>query len=229
MPRLVLLPGMDGTGDLFAPFVQAIESHALTTVVRYSSPERRTYPECLAVARQCLPENEPYILVGESFSGPIAVWLAAESPSGLRGIVLVGSFVTSPTRTLTKLAPFVRMLPTHMLLGWMRDFALLGAWATPERSAQLSRVMTKVSPAATRTRLREIGTVDASAALAGIRVRILYLRATHDRLVPRSAAELIVSYAPHTRMVELNAPHMLLQCAPIECATAILQFARECP
>jgi pimeloyl-ACP methyl ester carboxylesterase len=226
-PRLVLLPGLDGTGDLFRPFLNAVGSAAPSTVVRYSSPEVSGYAECRAVAEAQLPDSEPYILVGESFSGPIAVSIAATNPPGLRGLVLVGSFVETPRLALRWLSAFIDILPTHNGPSWLTDFLLLSRWATPELRQRIADAMAKVSQIAVRARLREIAHVNASAELSKIQAPILYLRATHDRLVPRSCADRIVSLAPRAMLLEIDAPHMLLQCAPAECAKAIRDFTRE--
>ena len=226
-PRLVLLPGLDGTGDLFCPFLNAVGSAVPSTVVRYSMPEVYDYAECRAVAGAQLPDSEPYILVGESFSGPIAVSIAAANPPGLRGLVLVGSFVETPRLALRWLSAFVDVLPTHNGPSWLTDFVLLGRWATPELRQRIANAMAKVSQVAVRARLREIAHVNVSVELSKIQAPILYLRATHDRLVPRSSADRIVKLAPRVVVVEIDAPHMLLQCAPTECAKAIQDFARE--
>ncbi len=226
-PRLVLLPGLDGTGDLFRPFLNAVDPAARSTVVRYSLPEVSGYAECRAVAEAQLPDSEPYILVGESFSGPVAVSIAATNPPGLRGLVLVGSFVETPRLALRWLSAFINVLPTHNGPSWLTDFLLLSRWATPELRQCIADAMAKVSQGAVRARLREIAHVNVSSELSKIQSPILYLRATHDRLVPRSCADRIVGLAPHAMLWEIDAPHMLLQCAPAECARAIRDFARE--
>jgi len=79
-----------------------------------------------------------------------------------------------------------------------------------------------------RTRLHEVALLDASEDLQKVTVPILYLRATHDRLVPRSSAERIARLSPRVTIVDIEAPHMLLQCAPRECAQVVSSFAREC-
>jgi pimeloyl-ACP methyl ester carboxylesterase len=227
-PRLLLLPGLDGTGDLFEPFERAMGAGTSLSVVRYSSPELARYAECQAVVREQLPRNEPYILLGESFSGPIAVALAAENPPGLVGLILVGSFVSSPRRALTWLQGFVDLLPTHNAPAWASDVVLFGRWATADLRARVKNAMSRVSPQAVRERLREIARVDASEQLARVRVPILYLQASHDRLVPSSAAEQVVRIAPQTKLVQVEGPHLLLQCAPKQCGQAIREFFSSC-
>ncbi len=53
---------------------------------------------------------------------------------------------------------------------------------------------------------------------------ILCLVAKHDRLIPRSAARAIQKHAPAARVVELDAPHCLLQCVPEAAAEQIREF-----
>ena len=65
-PTLVLLPGMDGTGDLFAPLVAALGPHMRTIIVRYPD-EPLDYASHEEIARAALPLGHPFILLGESF------------------------------------------------------------------------------------------------------------------------------------------------------------------
>jgi pimeloyl-ACP methyl ester carboxylesterase len=91
-PTLVLLPGMDGTGDLFAPLVAALGPHMRTVIVRYPD-EPLDYASDEEIARAALPIGHPFILLGESFSGPIAVSIAASAPRGSR------AYIFAPRRT----------------------------------------------------------------------------------------------------------------------------------
>jgi pimeloyl-[acyl-carrier protein] methyl ester esterase len=76
---LVLLPGMDGTGQLFAPFVVALGHEFNVKVVRYPTTEPMGYAELEALARAALPEEGPFVILGESFSGPVAVSVGVRS------------------------------------------------------------------------------------------------------------------------------------------------------
>ncbi|MGH3626194.1 MAG: hypothetical protein ACRDRL_01935, partial [Sciscionella sp.] len=70
---------MDGTGDLFAPLIDALGDNIPCSVVRYPD-ESLDYAGHEAIARAALPANGPYVILGESFSGPIAVSIAASEP-----------------------------------------------------------------------------------------------------------------------------------------------------
>ena len=184
MASFVLLPGMDGTGSLFSDFVSALSKDSNPIVVTYPPDQPLAYAELEALVSARLP-SQPYILVGESFSGPIAIALAAAAPAGLRGIVLVCSFAKTPVPgfvgTLLSRLPLWRA-PTRLAAA-----ALLGRYSSSAHRARLSSAMDKVSANAWRARLRAVLSVDVISKLKAIKVPLLYLQAAHDRVVPRSA------------------------------------------
>jgi pimeloyl-ACP methyl ester carboxylesterase len=227
MVKLVLLPGMDGTGDLFHPFVAALGKDHEVQIVRHPPHESLDYPALTDHVREVLPRSGRYVLLGESFSGPLAIALAAERPAGLDGLVLCCSFARNPRpwlgwlRFLLNLSPPV-VPPVRLLGRW-----LLGSHATPALLESLSTALAKVAPTVMRQRLAAVLSVDVTVALRSVAVPILYLRAAHDRLVPRGAAAAISLVQPATRIVEIPGPHLLLQTAPAEAAGVVCQFLRE--
>jgi hypothetical protein len=56
---------------------------------------------------------------------------------------------------------------------------------------------------------------------------ILYLRASHNRIVPESAGDLVLQIRPETTLVTVQAPHFLLQVGFCEAARAICAFLDE--
>ena len=80
MTALVLLPGMDGTGDLFAPLLSALPPALRTIVVRYPCDRPLAMPNWRRT-RARAPQDQPFVLLGESFSGPIAAAIAARRPA----------------------------------------------------------------------------------------------------------------------------------------------------
>lgn len=226
MTRLVLLPGMDGTGTLFGPFAAELDSRVPTITVTYPVDRALDYAQLQARVRESLPVDEPFLLLGESFSGPVAIAIAANAPSNLAGLILCCSFATNPRPALAILKPLIRALP-DIRSAKMASPLLLGTSATPALRQQLDAALARVSIEVLRTRLRAVINVDVTDTLKRVSVPILYLRATLDRLVPRSACDLIVSLAPQTRIEEVRGPHMLLQTAPAETAAIVDVFARQ--
>lgn len=227
MATLVLLPGMDGTGRLFADFVDAIGPEANTVIVSYPPDLALDYGQLEVFARDRLPTDEPFVLLAESFSGPIAVSIAASAPSGLRGLVLCCTFVTSPRPMLKFLKLVTRVIPIGLVPIKLLGFILLGRFSTSAARRALAEVLAQVSPKALRTRLAALFDVNVAGLLAQVRVPVLYLCATEDRVVPRAASRHISELLPEAKVIEIGAPHFLLQSAPAEAAHHVTQFIRN--
>ncbi len=223
--QVLALPGLHGTDDLFDPLARAAPRGTTVETVSYPPDRELDYAAHLEIARRSLPDGGPFLLLGESFSGPIAVRLAAEAPPGLVGLVLCASFVRPPSwsgfRHLPWKTLFSRPVPRHVIRR-----RLAGPWISPEIVAAVRGVTRKVAPSVLATRLREALTVDARDALARVEVPILDLRGTRDRLVPRRCRHAILAVRPDVRTAEIEAPHMLLQIAPLEAWGAIERFLR---
>jgi pimeloyl-ACP methyl ester carboxylesterase len=87
---LVLLPGMDGTARLFEPFVRALPAGWSAAPVRY--PPDRPLGYHALLDQVPVPAGD-FVLVAESFGGPLALKVAAKNPTGLKAVVLVATFV----------------------------------------------------------------------------------------------------------------------------------------
>lgn len=83
---MILMPGFDGTGELFSPLIAALSPHHRPTVIRYR--DERTFDDYIDTASAALPERDA-ILIAESFSGPIALGLMARHAGGTQHLVTV--------------------------------------------------------------------------------------------------------------------------------------------
>jgi pimeloyl-ACP methyl ester carboxylesterase len=223
LPTIVMLPGMDGTGDLFAPIIAELDSSVAAIVVRYPDAPLG-YAALIAHARNSLPATGDFFLLGESFSGPVAVALAAEGNPRLRGLILSAAFITNPLRWTRPIAPLVEVAPVTGTPATLLTRLLLGQFSTPSRRTMIAASLAQNSRATIRARLRAIAEVDMRDQLAAVTVPILYLRASHDRIVPDSAGNLVIQIKPETTLVTVQAPHFLLQVGSREAADAICAF-----
>jgi pimeloyl-ACP methyl ester carboxylesterase len=227
---LVLLPGLDGTGLLFADFVATLGWESDPVVVRYPPDVPLGYAELEPLVRSSLPADKPFILLGESFGGPLSISIAASAPAGLAGLILCCSFASSPRRYLGKLGFLAPYLPVR---GFPRALAarrFMGRFASPDLARKLRKASDQVDANVFRQRIGEVCRTDVSSKLQQVRVPILYLRASMDRIVPRAASSRIKRLAPSARIVEIDGPHYLLQACPSAAAAAVSEFAREvCP
>jgi pimeloyl-ACP methyl ester carboxylesterase len=226
LPILVLLPGLDGTGKLFSEFVNVLGSSVDSRIVAYPKDQPLGYDELEALVMAVIPRNQPFILLGESFSGPLAIRIAARAPAGLAAVILCASFAKNPYPWLWWARPLATYLPLKSLPRWVRAPLMWGS-ASPQRApAQMERAMTGVSPTVIRRRIAALLGADESAALGLLRVPLLVLRARHDRVISRAASRWILKIRPSAQMAEIDGPHLLLQTRPAECADAVRRFMR---
>lgn len=230
--RCIVLPGMDGTGELLSDFVAAMAPAFDTEVVAYPRDRPLGYDELVARVRPQLPIDEPYLLIGESFSGPIAIRLAASKPPRLAGLVLCASFARAPRPpgsplSAATLARLAGRMPLHRMPTRWVAAAMLGHWSSPQWRARLGPLLASLDPAVMRHRLREGGAADVTAALAEIACPLLYLRARHDRLVSRDSWRRVAETRPDARCIDIDAPHFLLQARAPAAAAAIRAWRDE--
>jgi pimeloyl-ACP methyl ester carboxylesterase len=217
---------MDGTGELFAPLVRELGAYVPTRIVRY--PDRpmdyAAHEEC---ARALLPTDRPFVILGESFSGPIAVSIAASAPRGMLGYVLSASFIRAPGPNLKRLRPFYKYLvPQRMPLA-MASSLLLGRYATPALRAELANSLSMMSVESMVARLQAIADVDVRDVARRIRMPGLYLRASEDRVVDESASRIFMQHITGARVVDIAGPHCLLQANPRAVASVLKQTLDE--
>jgi pimeloyl-ACP methyl ester carboxylesterase len=228
LPKALLLPGLDGSGRLFAPLLAAGPRGFVPEPLAYPTDQPLGYDELAGLVRPRLPRGR-FVLVAESFSGPLAVRLAAERPRGLVALVLAATFLHRPLDPL--LFP-VSGLVGARLFGMPMPAAVVrhlvaGADAPDAIVAEVRRAIAAVSAEVLAHRSAEALRVDARGALAGVEVPILFLAPTRDRLIRRDAHEDLVAVRPDAEIVPVEAPHMILQRCPHACLAHVEEFLRR--
>ncbi|MDO8050282.1 alpha/beta hydrolase [Janthinobacterium sp. SUN211] len=224
-PLLVLLPGMDGTARLFDRFDAALRAQAALDTLAIAYPAAPLgYAALEAFVRERLPQDRPFVVLAESFSGPLGAALRADPPPGMRALILCCSFVRNPRPMLAPLRHLLGLVPFGAMPGFALRQALLAPCATPQLQAELAAALAQVPPSVLRQRLRAVLETDASRSFARGSLPVLYLRARHDRLVPPANALQILRLAPGAQLADIAAPHMLLQAAPEAATVAVAAF-----
>ncbi|WP_454831596.1 alpha/beta fold hydrolase [Pseudoxanthomonas wuyuanensis] len=226
MTALVVLPGLDGTATLHSAFADAVgTAFDSVAVISYPPDQPLDYTVLEGLVRAALPSVAPFVLLGESFSGPIALSIAANPPSNLVGVVLSTTFIESPAPLFSPFASFTRLAPVRVLPLPLLSWWLLGRWATPQLEAALQSALLTVTPAVLRFRAATALRARALASCRSVSVPVLYLRATNDRLLSRRAGRQIALAIPHCTTADIAGPHLLLQAVPQACACAVSEFA----
>ncbi|WP_158788452.1 alpha/beta fold hydrolase [Granulicella sp. L46] len=228
LKKLVLLPGMDGSGELFRGLVTVLPEELETETLWYPADRYMNYGELAGTLRGAIPVDEPFVLVAESYGAPLAVLIASLEPPNLKGIVLSAGYVTSPLRgwrrtLLWDLAP---LLARVSMPGFLARYLLVGQEAPQALVELVTGAVSWVTPKVLGARVREVLNVDVRAELAQVKVPVLYLQPTKDKLVdPGCLGEMRAVKPGRTEMIE--SPHLLLQCEAKVAAEAITGFVTE--
>jgi len=211
--KYLLLPGLDGTGILFEPFTAQTPSGSSCEVASYPVDRKMSYAEHAEIITSDFIPDESFVIVAESFSGPVAILIGATRPSSLVGVVLVNTFVFHVAwRGLGYLpwSSFFRFPLTRLTVGLhLTGFNNVSRFVGSIRAANAP-----VTPAVRASRLRSTLNVDVRDQLAALDVPVLYLRGRDDRLVFSSCVRHVVAARPSTTVVRIPGPHLLLQVAP---------------
>lgn len=222
MIRAILLPGMDGTGELLTEFATALAPELIAKIVSYPKDVALNYEALTALVAESLPREGSFVLIAESFSGPIAIELAARKPEGLIGLVLCTSFARVPrSRMLRVFDAMQRILPPDKLpiaptMPW-----LMGRWSTGDWTRRVRDAVRSVSAEAMRARLRAAAETDVTSRISEIDCPLLYLKGSRDRLIGNAGWRDIRDLCRNAVCIEIEGPHFLLQAKPQECAAAL--------
>jgi pimeloyl-ACP methyl ester carboxylesterase len=211
---------MDGTGDLLAGFAGRLKKERPVDIVSYPSDDPLTYDDLIAFVSARLPKAQ-FVLVAESFSGPIAIEIAATS-SSVAGLVLASSFVRRPGPAL--FAGFSRMFRRNWIPMRLTSSMLMGSLATQELRLRLAHTLASVSDAALQARIASVFNVDKRERLRDVRSPILCLYGKRDGLVGKRQWAEIKSIQPGSKVRWLDGPHMLLETRAVEAAEAVNAF-----
>lgn len=227
-PTLVLLPGLDGTGRMFAPFVDRCPAGWDTQIVRYPRDPRHGYDDLLPLVLDVLPTDRPFVLLGESFSGPLAVRAATQGLPGLRGVILCASFVRSPTLPVFQ---WPSLFSPRLFAGMMWAESAVSrclGFCTRELQRQLQATEPDVCPKVLSARVIETLSIDVTEELRQVDVPLMYLGAKWDLAVPSRCRRLVEKLRPDITTAIVPASHRLLQNCPQEAWSAVLPFLARC-
>ena len=224
---LILLPGLNGTTGLFKPLLECVQDHFDVLPISYPLNEEKTYSELTSyVLDQIKSVKGKYIILGESFSGPISLFVSSNKPEGLLGLVLVATFITAPNFKAGRFLPwklgFYLTKPLYSIrLALSKD-------QNQSLVSSISTEMQKVSPHVLSSRIKEIFSVNASESLRNCDVPVVYFRGTRDYVVPYKNLKEIIAVKSGMKVVEFKAQHFLLQSQPEQAFCEIKKFADEC-
>lgn len=213
-----LLPGMDATGLLWGPLLEALGEREVRV---FAYPDDVvTYPR---VIEHVGVPGDGTVLVAESFSTPAAIGIAHAHPERVRALVIVAGFLRGPrVPPAAMLQPLLAVRPPAFAIR-----ALMVGWdASDELVALVQRAIASVPARALATRLREAARTDARTAFSALRMPIVWVRAARDRLVPARATREARACLGTLDVRVVDGPHLLAQTRPRKIAELIMEAGR---
>ena len=228
MKKLVLLPGMDGSVELLRGFVAALPEGLEAETLWYPTDRWMDFRDLAGTLRGALPVDEPFVLVAESFGVPLAILIAALEPPNLKGIVLCAGFARSPLRGWKReLAWELAPLLSHVTMpGFVAKYWMVGDEVPRAVVESVMGAVSWVTPKVLSGRVREVLNLDVRGELVQVKVPILYVQPTRDRVVHSECGEEMGVVKPG-RVVAIDGPHLLMQAKPVLCAEAVAEFVGE--
>ncbi len=221
--KIIILPGLDGTDTLRRDFCDALAPQIDAKCLSYPV-DVTTYADLLPMVQSQLSKVEGnYILVAESFSGPLALQITASKPANLKAVIFIVSFPSSP-RTLPSILGKITawMPPTFWGIRHIIDWFGFGKWGSPDLSQSLLQVLKAVPPTVLAQRLEQVLQCNEVARLQNSSIPMFSIEASHDRLVSGRACNEFPNAGVETCHVE--GPHFLLQARPNNVARQVLLF-----
>jgi pimeloyl-ACP methyl ester carboxylesterase len=224
---IVLLPGLEGTGALFADLVSVLPPSLTVVVGRYPTQRFLSYDELIPYVQSLVPSGSSFVLVAESFSSPLAVKYAATRPANLVGLILCAGFITNPAGNWTLLA---RLLTRGLVLRispprWFLKRFVIGNNPPAALESSFRRAIGTPSADVLVERLRAVLNCDQRDGLVRTAVPLMYIQGECDGLVSEKSFREIQRIRPDAELVKISgSPHLVLQREPRKCAEAIVRF-----
>jgi pimeloyl-[acyl-carrier protein] methyl ester esterase len=208
---IVILPGLDGTDLLLGRFVELAPAQSVVTVLPLPDNSADDYDALTRSVGDRIRGLGPCHLIAESFSGPLAIRIAARQPELVQRLTLVASFATSP-------APgWAHWLPWSWLFRLPLPYTVakyLFVGNDHDMATRLRNAVRQTSAATLVKRVRCILEVDVCRDLASLQCPVEYLRPTADRLVSDRAVCKIRECHPSVAIHRIDGPHLILQTRP---------------
>jgi len=224
MKKLVLLAGLDGTGQLFEPLIKNFENNINVQIVTYP-PNHHLSIEALAnkVQSEVIFNNDT-ILLAESFSGLVAMELLRKGIL-LDSIIFCASFASAPRPLLLK---FLNLLPLGTIFKLPLPNILLRLEGLNKELTELfQQVIKKVSPQVLAHRLRLIANSKNIFQKNHFKIHCYYLHGLNDWAVPLHCAKELEKYFKNVNVIHIEkAGHFVLQSQPQVCAKTILEIMK---
>ena len=237
--NFILLPGLDGTGDAYfwlkkcmlASGVQLENINVITYEDEYSY-------EALNLRVKNIITNSilPIFIIAESFAGPLALALASENPDKVKKLVLSATFGVKPVckfihplgLSLFNIFP-KSLVPVNKIPSIFLHELLLGKYATSGIKLTMENIFFNSKQNIFDKRIKSVVSLPSQWDKQWkniINTDALIIQPSKDRLLNKINAQILKENLPKSFLIELEAPHLLLQTHAGEAWEHIVKFEK---
>lgn len=222
---IVLLPGLDGTGELFQPLINFIPERITTILISYPRDRQCGYSELKTIVMDALPVKTDFFILGESFAGPLAIMIAGERPEGLKGLILCATFIRNPFRFIPSWIKFISVSPIYRLWPLLIRVRAMYAGGKFKGLAEMAiKAIKTVKPDVIAGRVKSIFEVNVEKELGSCDVPILYIMGEEDRLIKKHNFVEIKKIRADVLLKRIKSKHFVLQLEPLKAAEELVEF-----
>lgn len=222
--KILLLPGLDGTGLLFDSLLQYFPESIDYETISLDSLESDSYiGQAAEIAEKITVEN--VVIVGESYSGRIAFELCKIWKEKVAATVYLASFISRPSF----LSYFAKLIPVTATESNMFSKVFLHLVGFNLRGAQdvvnpVFYSLAKANKLKLKKRLANIANLSDPDSV--VDCPAIYIRPTTDFLVSFHAVKILLAAHASAYEVKLVGGHFIAQSSPAECAAIICNVAK---
>ncbi|KJY98982.1 MULTISPECIES: alpha/beta fold hydrolase [Pseudoalteromonas] len=221
--KIILLPGLDGTGYLFKNLMKELPSTLSVEVISYSSISSLSYyGQAQEIAT--LHSDEDVLIVGESYSGRVAYELCHLLGERVKGLVFLASFVSKPSiySRLASIVPISFLRPNFItrLLVYIVGFNMSGGI---QLVSPVFHSLGHTDNKKLKERLRNIARLDKPT--KRITCPVTYISPSKDLLIASRSVHYLASLCSNFTKIEVLGGHFIAQSNPVACAKAITNAA----
>jgi pimeloyl-ACP methyl ester carboxylesterase len=169
-----------------------------------------------------LPEG-PLVLLGESFTSPLAARLAQRERGRVEALILAGGFSAAPRSPGFSLIPLRSLFLMKPPAALLRRF-LLGDDAPEEAVVALLKAVENIPAEILASRVETVLALAEDECPSPAGLPVLLLQARNDEAIPWEAQSKLERHYPEAKVVWIEGPHLLLSRRPDECRDAVKSF-----
>lgn len=227
LPRLIVLPGLDGGDLLFENLQAALAGRTEVTVLCLPVTGPQSYEALVAALAPQLPEAGEYVLLSHSFGGPLAILLAERVKHKPKALILGATFVRTPW-------PLMGGIIKAALPSFLQPKSLPVIEATLLRSGDhetawhIFQHLSKLGPTILSERVKTVLTCDVRKSLQGLLLPVLYVQGRNDKLIAAAQGQLVQATGKSVSIAKVDTPHLVFQYDAVTTVeTVLLPFLRS--